>query len=261
MTHVAQLVTCALAVCALVTNTQGEERNTPAPQIIILKLDDITTNNAAPGQPVSPRWQRVIHFLEESKLKASCGIIGYSLEADNEIYFQWIKDLHAKGNIEFWNHGYRNRQASDKTGEFEGSLEQQVKALRDTQRLAKQKLGITLTVFGPHWSPTNDQTGPALDAIPEIKAWFYGTPGASSKLAFERVLVLENPTFVPDFERFKELYEQHATQKECLALQGHPNAWDDQRWAGFVKIIEFLQSRGCVFMTPSEYVARQAMPR
>ena len=37
--------------------------------------------------------------------------------------------------------------------------------------------------------------------------------------------------------------------------QGHPNAWDDKRWEGFVKIIEFLKSRGCVFMTPSEYLA------
>ena len=34
----------------------------------------------------------------------------------------------------------------------------------------------------------------------------------------------------------------------------HPNAWDDKRWDGFVKIIEFLKARGCVFLTPSEYL-------
>jgi peptidoglycan/xylan/chitin deacetylase (PgdA/CDA1 family) len=39
-------------------------------------------------------------------------------------------------------------------------------------------------------------------------------------------------------------------------LQGHPNAWDDKRWEGFVQIIEFLQARGCEFLTPSEYLAR-----
>jgi peptidoglycan/xylan/chitin deacetylase (PgdA/CDA1 family) len=70
------------------------------------------------------------------------------------------------------------------------------------------------------------------------------------------VLVLENPTFVPDFEKFQQLYEKNAKDKACLALQGHPNAWDDKRWEGFVKIIEFLKSRGCVFMTPSEYLAK-----
>ena len=31
--------------------------------------------------------------------------------------------------------------------------------------------------------------------------------------------------------------------------------WDDKRWEGFVKIIEFLKARRCVFMTPSEYLA------
>jgi hypothetical protein len=52
----------------------------------------------------------------ESKLKASFGVIGFSLEQDNQAYFDWIKNLDKKGNIEFWNRGYRNRKAEDKTG-------------------------------------------------------------------------------------------------------------------------------------------------
>ena len=47
------------------------------------------------------------------------------MEGDNQAYFDWIKTLHEKGLIEFWNHGYRNRKASDKTGEFEESFEVQ----------------------------------------------------------------------------------------------------------------------------------------
>jgi peptidoglycan/xylan/chitin deacetylase (PgdA/CDA1 family) len=70
------------------------------------------------------------------------------------------------------------------------------------------------------------------------------------------VLTLENPTFVPDFEKFKERYERVAKDKECLALQGHPNAWDEKRWQGFVKIIEYLRSKRCAFTTPSEYLER-----
>ena len=38
------------------------------------------------------------------------------------------------------------------------------------------------------------------------------------------------------------------------ATVNHPNAWDDKRWDGFVKIIEFLKAKGCVFVTPSEYL-------
>ena len=147
--------------------------------------------------PVSPRWQRIADFIEKANLKASFGIIGFSLEQDNETYFDWIKNLDKKGNIEFWNHGYRNRKAEDKTGEFEGSFEEQKAALEKTQRLAREKLGIELRAFGPHWSGTNKDTAKALENFPEIKMCFYDPKGAN-QFVFERVLMLENPIFVPD---------------------------------------------------------------
>ena len=225
------------------------------PQVIILKLDDVVAHEAHGRPPVSPRWQRMADFIEKSSIKASFGIIGSSLEQDNQPYFDWIKNLHRTGIIEFWNHGYRNRKAEDKTGEFEGSLEEQTAALRRTQTLAREKLGIELKVFGPHWSGTNRDTEKALATIPEIKAWFYG-PKGSKKLVFEQVLTLENPIFVPDADKFKEIYESRAQDKHCLALQGHPNQWDDPRWQGFVKIIEYLKAKGCVFMTPSAYMEK-----
>jgi hypothetical protein len=53
---------------------------------------------------------------------------------------------------------------------------------------------------------------------------------------------------------FKARYERDAAGREALVLQSHPNAWDDTRWAGFVEIVNFLRGRGCVFMTPSEYL-------
>lgn len=219
-----------------------------ASQVIVLKLDDIVTDNA-------PRWQRVTDFLEANDLKASYGIIGYALEDDNPAFFKWIKDLHGSGRIEFWNHGCRKRLASDKAGEFEGSYEEQKKSLERTQELAKEKLGIELNAFGPHWSGTNEGTAKALKEIPEITMWFYGSSQNSGKFLFKRVLTLENPTHVPNLEKFKARYEQVARNETCLALQGHPNSWDDDRWDNFVKIIEYLKAQGCVFMTPSEYVA------
>lgn len=222
------------------------------PQVIVLKFDDAGPEGAKAGSPVSPRWARLTDFLERKRIKASYGIIGYALEKDSPAFFQWVKTLHAKGNIEFWNHGYRQRKATDKTGEFEGPLDQQIAALRRTQALAKEKLGIELKAFGPHWSGATGDTEAALRAVPEIAIWFYG-PKGSRKYVFERVLTLENPTFVPDFDKFRDRYEKAAHDRPCLALQGHPNAWDEKRWQGFVKIIEYLQAKGCRFMTPSEY--------
>jgi len=239
--------------------SKADDGGTPgkSPQVIILKLDDVTTNGAHGDSPVSPRWQRVTDFLDASGLKGSYGIIGYSLEQDNEAYFDWIRNLNKRGFIEFWNHGYRDRKAEDKTGEFEGSYAEQKAALEQTQKLAREKLRIDLKAFGPHWSGTNENTVKALTELPEITSWFYG-PADARQFVFERVLTLESPTFVPDFEKFKSRYEQVAQDKKCLALQGHPNAWDDARWEGFAKIVNYLRSRGCVFITPSQYLATQS---
>ena len=236
----------------------AEEEQDKTPQVIILKLDDITDYGAPNGPPVHPRWQRVTDFLGDSGIKAAFGIIGYSLEEDNQAYFDWIKSLHESGRVEFWNHGYRNRKTTDKAGEFEGSFEEQNKALQRTQDLAKEKLGIELRAFGPHWSGTNADTARALDGITEIKMWFYG-PDDSTKFVFERVLTLENPTHVADFDKFKAAYERIGYDKKCLALQGHPKSWNEERWDGFVKIIDYLRSKGCVFMTPSGYMEKVAV--
>lgn len=236
----------------------GDEVPGKTPQVVILKLDDVTANTSQNAPPISPRWQRITDFLKESDIKASYGIIGFSLEQDNQEYFDWIKNVHESGLVEFWNHGYMNRKSTDKAGEFEGSFETQKTALERTQRLAKEKLGIELRAFGPHWSHTNEHTARALDGIPEITMWFYG-PEGSNKFVFPKGLQLENPTHVPDFAKFKAGYDRVGHEKKCLTLQGHPKSWDDKRWGDFVKIIEYLKSKGCVFMQPSEYMDQVAV--
>ncbi len=230
-----------------------DEASSSSSQVIVLKLDDVVAYKE--DMPVSPRWQRVTDFLKASNIRASYGVIGFSLEEDNEAYFTWIRNVHNSGLIEFWNHGYRQRKATDKTGEFEGSFEEQKDALQRTQELAKEKLGIELKAFGPHWSGTNEGTAKALEEIPEITMWFYG-PASSSKFVFPRYLTLENPTHVPSCAKFKSAYEKVGHDKTCLALQGHPNSWNDERWEEFVKIINYLKSKGCVFMTPSQYMEK-----
>jgi len=89
-----------------------------------------------------------------------------------------------------------------------------------------------------------------------VKIWLYGLakPKHFTRLSIERVMALENPTFVPDPEKFKTFYEKAAAKRDVLVLQGHPDQWDDKRWAGFVEIVGFLKSKNVVFMTPSEYL-------
>ena len=239
-----------LLACLFVSSAQAQ-------QVILLKLDDVVSRRVG-TQAVSDRWLRVHDYLKANNIKGSFGIITESLEKDNPLYFNWLKEVQAAGLIEFWMHGYKMRGPKDQ-GEFEsGTAEEQRAVLAKGERLAKEKLGFTLPAFGPHWSGTTDATDEAMEKVPEVTIWLYGPekPKFYSRLSIPRVMALENPTFVPDAEKFKTFYEAKASKREVLVLQGHPDQWDDKRWEGFTKIIDFLKSKNVVFMTPSEYLAK-----
>jgi hypothetical protein len=84
------LASSVLAAASLVTTAHGGETSAQPAQVIILKLDDVMAYGAG-GSPVSPRWQRVADFVQKSNIKASFGIIGFSLEQDNRDGTQTIR--------------------------------------------------------------------------------------------------------------------------------------------------------------------------
>ncbi|MDR2815968.1 MAG: hypothetical protein LBB62_04625 [Proteiniphilum sp.] len=225
-------------------------------KIVILKLDDVVAGTD--GRFISERWQRVSDYLEEKNIKASFGIIGFSLEEDNPGYFKWITDRAGRGMIEFWNHGFWQRTQNDSVGEFERSYEEQLQALQRTDSLAKAKLKLNLTAWGPHWSGTNEATDRALSQMPRIQVTF-GVP--QNPVYFKGVVIprkidLEYPTHNPDFEAFKTAYLSKRDELDYFYLQGHPMSWDETRWNNFIQIIEFLESEGVRFLTPSEFLRR-----
>ncbi len=217
--------------------------------VIILKLDDVTR--------ATPRWQRCYDFIREQNIKASFGIIGFAMERDDPRLFEWIRNVAAGKQVEFWNHGFHNRTSHDKLGEFESdSVEAQREALLKTQRLVKEKTGLCLTAFGPHWSGTNEATVQALNAIPEIDKVFFYTQGSGSRFVFQRFMDMEKPTFNPVFGMVKQNFEAWAHKKPYLCLQGHPESWTDARFEEFKKIVIYLKEQGCRFMTASDYVSQ-----
>lgn len=224
-------------------------------KIVILKLDDVTANDDS-GKVVSARWQRVADYIENRKIKAAFGVIGFSLEEDNPEYFKWITDRAARGYIEFWNHGYYNRTKGDTIGEFEGTYEQQLRALQLTNSLAKDKLSLTFVAWGRHWSGCDDNTDRALAQMPDIK-FIFGNPDPAIHFkgyVFPHNLDMEYPVHNTDFEEFVKAYQGEWTNLEFFYLQGHPNSWDDIRWDNFVRIVEFLESENVRFVTPSEFL-------
>ena len=128
--------------------------------------------------------------------------------------------------------------------------------------MARQRLGFDLVAWGAHWSGTTEETEKAVQAVPEIKIWLCGPKDSKfyKRLSIPWTIALEDPIFVPDLEKFKAAYEKSGAAEPVLCLQGHADQWDDARWDGFVKIVEFLKSKGCRFMTPPEYLKTAAAP-
>ena len=254
-----RIVFCTAGIVQEGESSEVKSDQTP-PKLAVLKLDDVVVGGKE--RIVTDRWQRVADFLEGKKIKSSMGIIGYSLVEDNPAYFKWITDRAERGYIEFWNHGFHRRTAEEEFGEFEGNHDEQeqLRALRRTGGLAKEKLGLHLSVWGPHWSGTNEHTDRALAQMPQILMTFGYPPAVEhyQGFVFRNTINIEYPTHNPDFEAFKKSYEERKNRFDYFYMQGHPDSWDETRWENFVKIIEFLETENVQFITPSEVLEELA---
>lgn len=224
---------------------------------IILKLDDLWYEDGL----VHPGWQKVVDFLNAEEVTGTIGLVGDSFLEGDSAYFQWIKDRHEEG-YEIWNHGFchcKPMEDSVQQREFRGMpFGYQLDNLRNTQRLAKEKVGLTLTCFGAPYNSTDSSTVAALAQIPELTTWMYQeTSFYTDKTVLRRIpeVNIEYPVHIPDVEKFKAGYELFKSEP-LLVIQGHPRSWtsDSTRWENFAEIIHFLKSEGVTFTTPRDYV-------
>jgi hypothetical protein len=276
VTRIIQTLTHGVVALVLLGTASGAEPSPATPETtvtkhgppVLLKLDDLGWQGRGPNDSVSPRWQKVTEYLEGRNLKASYGIICESLADDRPGYIAWLKERQTKGLIEFWNHGYVNRfvedKAAGKVGQFVGTTaDEQRASLTKGQQLFHDKLGADMRAFGPHSTAVDATTYAVLETIPEITmVWFYGPPAGvkTSKFVFERKINIEVPLFVPNPADVRTRYEKYGHDLPYIALQGHPNQWDDQRFTDFTTIVQYLVDQGCSFTTPSEFLATQKKP-
>lgn len=232
---------------------------TPKPYVI-LKLDDLWCEQ----ELVHVGWEQVVDFLNKEDVKGTIGIVGNSLEENNQSYFDWIKKREQEG-YEIWHHGFchcRHKENDIEIREYRGKeFEEQLESIQKTQQLAKEKLGITLKTFGAPYNSTDEYTTEALAKIPDIKVWMYKeTDAPTDKFLLNRIkeVNIEYPVHQPDFEKFKKGYKQFKNEP-ILIVQGHPRSWteDKDRFEVFKKIIQFLKKEGVTFTTPYEYYLMQ----
>lgn len=236
--------------------------DTPAPAapaakvpVVMLKLDDVTR--------VTARWKKAADFIAAEGLKANFGIINSPLETEDPTLIAWVKEQAASGTIEFWNHGYDAKYVHDKEhkGEFEGSgYDYQLHSLQRAQELSKLRFGTEYVAWGPHWSGTDADTDRALEAVPGIKVvWFYGPKkgSTSTKIVIERRMELEKPIFRPNPTEVQARFEAVGHNFDYIALQGHADQWDDERFANFQTAVRYLKAQGCRFVTVSEWLAER----
>lgn len=222
--------------------------------LIVIKADDLVYRKD--GTVFGAGWNRFIEIAQEQGIKTSIGIITNSLDYGTNEYFEAIRSLHDSGQVEFWNHGFTH-QRDQETGhsEFKGaSYESQLETLTRGQALAQEKLGFPFTSFGSPYNHKDSNTTKALREVPGLTSWMYGDAQAEllpGQVVLTRWVDLEQPVHYPEFEGFKRDFEK-APDRPYYLLQGHPGGWDEARFEQFIRIVDFLQERNVVFLTPTE---------
>jgi peptidoglycan/xylan/chitin deacetylase (PgdA/CDA1 family) len=208
---------------------------------------------------VHPRWLKVADFARERGIKVTFGIIGKRMEEDCPQFVAWTREQHAAGRIEFWHHGWdhgERKEGDRRIQEFSGEpYEYQKEHLARTQALAREKLGFPFTVFGAPFNATDENTLKVLAEDPDLKVWLYGKRGArvDGVAVLERSAVgIESPTMIPNYGDFLEGYA-HNRGADYFVMQGHPAAWNDERWDQFVKIIDFLIAQKAEFVFGADF--------
>jgi hypothetical protein len=241
-------------LAALLDEIRADPRRGKAPPKIVIKLDDFKPSHGG----VHPRWLRVADFAAERKIKVGFGIIAQTLEADSPEFFAWTRARHTSGAIEFWFHGYDHSQSGD-LREFSGRpYDYQKQHVVDSQRLAREKLGFAFRSFGAPFNAVDATAAQAIGEDPDLAVWMYGKPGETGgKLALERAYAvnLESPTIIANHGAFLEGYA-HNRGAAYFVLQGHPAGWGDDRYAEFVKIVDFLISQKAEFVHAAEFADR-----
>ena len=212
--------------------------------IIILKLDDLCTDNMA-------NFQKCFEILQDNGISnAGFGIIGEHLE-EPRVTNEFLTKLTQWNNagIEIWHHGYAHKKSEFNS---DSDYNTQKENFRKTCDLLYQKTGITITSFGAPENAANETTVRVIEEnFPQIKCLML--VNASSSITNVRARAnIETSVGVVSYDSFVSNYNAKLGE-DAVILQGHAGAWNDDSREEFQKVLTFLKGKNATFMTPSQY--------
>lgn len=247
------LIIFALSVCLFnLINDYKESRTAIFGKLknakIVIKADDLIKYDR--------NVKRFNNIIKKENIKANWGIVANSLENADEDYINFIKNSD-KDRFGFFNHGYTHSMKvtpQDKIiCEFGGkTIQEQLKHLKDAQKLVKDKTGLTLNAFGAPCNQINLETKKALEQIDDIKIWYFGMD-TKDKIILKRYSEIEISAGKPSYQHFikktaKYLLDKNSNEALVITYQIHPNGWHTKDRREFRKIVKFLKNSGASFI-------------
>jgi len=232
-------------------------------QFVILKADDFVYESfCADGVPAG--WRLYLDYVESRGLKTSVGVIGHRLAEAPPSFFALLGEMHRRGRVEFFNHGWTHAinvvgEDGVERSEFKGTpYETQRDNLRATQALLRRRAGIVLRGFGAPGNAIDATTAQVVAENEEILYWFFGHKDGG-KTVLPRVADIENARLLPDYETFRRTLKPEA---RVVVYQIHPWFWTPEKLAEFARCIDDLAAQGVTFVLPAKYCGmRQPVPR
>lgn len=232
-------------------------------RIAIIKADDVTRKTS--------KWENFFRLNREKGIKVSAGIIGISLDtgegepsAEKLAYLDWLRQLAAAGDIEFWHHGWdhkRWQEGERKVSEYGGSgYSHQLEHTLKTQEAARAVFGKPFAALGTPFNAMDKDSVRVFNELPELRMIFSHTnraqdSGLEGKVLLPMALRGEhNGTGKPDFEKFRADYEARGKELTFAAIQVHPQSFPEGALEEYGKIIDLLKADGWEFVLPSEYL-------
>ena len=231
-------------------------------QYCILKADDFEYSESD-IKGVHPVYLKYINYIIEKNIVSGIGIIGYNWDHETlrSDHLSFIESLQSSGKFEFWNHGYDHLWGENGNYEFKNKpYDYQYSQMIKTQKLIKEKLGISMHSFGAPGNAADITTTSVLYNVEELKVWMYNrsTPAAPGVLPLPIETSIEwwntnDGSISPDLTQFKYYYDIQGHKEPYLLCQLHPHRYDNEAFAQLDSTIEFLLSKNVKFVLPYDY--------